>query len=130
MFHNPFVVPPRLTPFIVPPGLNPFTVPPGLDGTYRGTCVICGRGTDTAIAFRGEAEWVIAGGIKLGLPEPQASRMLELATGCDPGNVPVGVITVPYRICAECAAKASPHAPKPGLTSGDMPCYTQPGAAS
>ena len=112
-------------PSTIPPERNPFTVPPGLDGTYRGTCVICGRGTDTAIGFRGEAEYVIAGGIRLGLPEPQARRRLELATGCDPGNVPDRIITHAYRVCAACVERANPNFPRPGLVPDNVPFLEQ-----
>ena len=61
---------------------NKFALPepmpaPGIDGTYDGSCVACLRGTDTGLAFTGEAEWIIAGMMMLGIPEDQATIMVE-----------------------------------------------------
>jgi hypothetical protein len=50
--------------------------------------VACGQGTDTAIAFAGEAEWHIAGLQVLGVPSADAPGVLTAATGCKPDMVP------------------------------------------
>jgi hypothetical protein len=76
--------------------------PPGLNGTYTGSCVVCLQGCDTALAFRGEAEWVLAGLRVLGLPDDEAAKTLTEVTGCAPGMVPDGKITVPVRVCEAC----------------------------
>jgi len=49
---------------------------PGLDGSYRETCIVCLRGTDTGLAFEGEAEWLLAGLEQLGVPEDEAYATL------------------------------------------------------
>ena len=80
---------------------------PGLDGTYRGSCAVCLTGTDTAVAFRGDAEWIIAGVHLLGISINEAALMLSLATGCDPGHAPPGELQYPVLVCRSCA-DASP----------------------
>ena len=103
--------------------------PPGLDGTYRGSCAVCRRGTDTGLVFQGVAEWALAGLQVLGIPEDEAAIMLEQATGCDPGKVPTGEVTLPVRVCRQCAA-ASGTGMTVGLTSsGELPCYRPKGTA-
>ena len=101
--------------------------PPGLDGTWRDSCVVCLQGTDTGLAFVGEAEWVIAGLTVLGIPEDQGTTMISEVTGCAPGNVPLGEVTMHVRVCAKCAAASGM-----GLTVGllsdaaGVPGYRQP----
>lgn len=79
---------------------------PGLDGTYRDSCVVCFRGTDTGLAFSGEGEWAIAGLAALGVPSDHASKLVSLASGIPHGMVPTGRVTVAFRVCAKCAAKS------------------------
>jgi hypothetical protein len=86
------------------------TTQPGLNGDYRGACVVCLKGTDTALAFRGEAEWTLAGLMRLGLPKKEAYATLEaFLTEFQPGHitgmVPPGVIAVPVQVCRRCAGK-------------------------
>lgn len=111
------------------------TTPPGLNGDYRGTCVVCLRGTDTALAFVGEAEWAIAGLKVLGLPKKEAHSTLEaflveFQPGHIPGMVPPGVITIPVQVCQRCAGKVkTAQGPFPvGLLvdEGELPCVVQP----
>jgi hypothetical protein len=64
------------------------------------------KGTDTGLAFKGEAEWAIAGLLRLGVPEDEASATVSLGTDSDPGKVPPGVITVAFRVCKSCADQA------------------------
>jgi hypothetical protein len=73
----------------------------------KGTCAVCLRPTDTGLAFRGEAEWVIAGLMGLRVPQEQAEAMLSGFTGCGPGMVPVGEVTVPVRVCRRCVESAA-----------------------
>jgi hypothetical protein len=65
----------------------------GLDGTGRDSCLFCKRGTDSGLAFRGSAEWVIVALVKLGMMGEVASAL-----------VGEGAVTFPIRVCAECAA--------------------------
>lgn len=86
---------------------------PGLDGSYRDTCVVCLRGTDSGVVFYGEPEWAVAGLDVLGVPEDQAPTIVVNSIG-DPVNntVPDGVVAFPVKVCAECA-EASPWTPGP-----------------
>jgi hypothetical protein len=96
--------------------------PPGIDGTYSGSCVVCLQGCDTALAFRGEAEWIIAGLRVLGLPSGEAEQTLAHATGCDPDMVPNGELTVPVRVCESCV-QATGTGMRVGLAVAEVPIY-------
>lgn len=96
---------------------------PGLDGTYRGSCVVCLRGTDTGLAFVGEGEWAIAGLMRLGIPRGEASIMVSAATGCDPGKVPIEEVMLPVRVCRQCAAASGTGVTVGVLSSGEVPSY-------
>jgi hypothetical protein len=98
--------------------------PPGLDGTYRGTCTVCLRGTDTGIAFFGEAEWVAAGMKVLGIPLEQAAVMISDVTGCGRGKVPAGRFQIVVRVCRDCV-RASGTLLRVGLIPDRIPCYPQ-----
>jgi hypothetical protein len=89
--------------------------PPGLDGTYTGSCVVCLQGCDTALAFRGEAAWVIAGLRVLGLPADEAEETLTEITGNAPGMEPDGELTIPVRVCESCV-----QATKTGMRVGPL----------
>lgn len=87
---------------------------------YSGTCIACMRPTDTGMAFRGVAEWLMAGLIVLGLPEDQAmeiyrqqqrERGIELAEGEAAG----GINEMSIRVCAACVAKCPADFPPPVL---------------
>lgn len=96
---------------------------PGIDGTYRETCVICLTGTDTGLALSGEAEWVAAALNVMGMPMNEAAVLLSNETGCDPGCVPLGNITLTFRVCRACATKAGL---KVSLVSGEtLLAYSQ-----
>ncbi|KJE20366.1 hypothetical protein FF36_05340 [Frankia torreyi] len=79
----------------------------GLQGDHRGTCIACLRPTDTGLAFQGEAEWIFAGLLGLGVPEDQVHPALADLDPAGWGNglVPVGKTAVTVRACAECASK-------------------------
>lgn len=110
---------------------SPFVVPPpGLDGTYVGSCTICLRGTDTALGFRGDAEFVIAGLVTLGIDSmEEADATLRSLTGCDDGMVPTGVLSQVVRVCAECVDKcpAAFPAPVPLMMGAEVPCIEHSG---
>lgn len=95
---------------------------PNLNGDYRDSCVVCLKGTDTGLAFVGEAEWVLAGLRVLGVPDDQASETLGAVTGCQPGMVPDGEITVQLRVCETCA-KATGTGMTVGLVATGVPRY-------
>lgn len=99
-------------------------VHPGLDGTYEGTCIACLTPTDTALAFRGEAKWFIAGLYALGIPEDQAFATAHVIwSESDPmlrkGQVPGGIVTEAIRVCRKCVRSAGPSFPDPVLAIAD-----------
>ena len=100
--------------------------PPGLDGTYRDSCSVCMRGTDTALALTGEAEWVIAGLTMFGLSADVAGVMVSDVTGCDVGMVPAGEVTVFVKLCRDCARASKAGGADVGPITGDVPHYGQP----
>lgn len=72
----------------------------------KGSCTICGRGTDTGVAIRGEAEWAHAALRTLGVPDWEIVNMISVITGCDLGKVPVGVFTMVITICEACCDRS------------------------
>jgi hypothetical protein len=76
--------------------------PPGLDGTYDGSCIVCLEGTDTGLAFRGSAEWSTAGLMVLGVPQDQATAIVQEANGSPAGTLPAGLVTTGVRVCRGC----------------------------
>jgi hypothetical protein len=98
---------------------------PGLRGTYEDSCVVCLRGTDTGLALVGVAEFVVAGHVRLGVPENEAVAMISAATDCKPGVVPVGEFTVLVRVCQECADRTG--ATVGLIASGRVPYYCRNG---
>lgn len=101
---------------------------PGISGDYRDSCVACFQGTDTGLAFVGPAEWAAAGLQVLGVPEDQADLLLLELTGCPPGMVPRGSITVGIRVCKACAASAGMRVARvatgvPGITPPIEPLH-------
>lgn len=102
--------------------------PPNLQGDYRDSCAVCLRGTDTGLAFTGEAEWLIAGLGALGIPDDQASAMGQEffeEKGADPGMVLSGEHTMAVQVCAECVAKVEPSFPAPGIPAFGLPGIRQ-----
>lgn len=78
---------------------------PGPDGSYRDSCVVCLMETDTGLGFGlAEAPWAMAGLGLLGMSERDTVLVISEATGCEPGNVPDGDVTVLVRVCASCMA--------------------------
>lgn len=69
----------------------------------KGSCVICGKGTDTAIMVRGRGEFAI-GVLRLcGVSEWEAAITISNCTGCDIGKIPVGEFDTLMMICVACA---------------------------
>lgn len=105
-----------------------------------GSCISCFRaGTSTMVVFRGEAEWIVGGLASVGgLAADRAVRTFAVLAAEEldsaPGTVPSGVVTLPVRLCPECAARNG--VPAPALSAeGDVragkpvPSYGQPGVA-
>ena len=104
---------------------SPDGMPPPRQGSARGdTCVLCLRETDTGLSFSGDAEWVIAGLIVLGVPEELATNMVSSATGDEAGLLPGGQITFPVRVCRRCAVAGGVRLPV-GLISCVIPDIAQ-----
>jgi hypothetical protein len=55
-------------------------------------------------------------------PEDEAAQMLTYTTGCAPGMVPDGELTIPVRVCESCVKRGHPRM-HVGLVSGGLPVY-------
>jgi hypothetical protein len=79
------------------------------------SCIGCFRGdVDTAVAFRGEAEFIMAGlHVMCGIPEDQSEALVHMYAredlGCEPGMVPGGEFTMIVQLCQECADRTGAH---------------------
>jgi hypothetical protein len=95
---------------------------PGLDGTYRDTCIVCMRATDTQLAFEGTAEWIMAGLMVLGIPKPEAARIASQTPGDDPEH-----LVMQMRVCGRCVARCpAPYpAPRVVMEGGTIPCIAR-----
>ena len=80
------------------------------DVRYRyepGSCIVCGQGTDTGFASKGEAEWhMVTLIMKLGLREEEASTLVSIGTGNEPGTVPDGRFVLGYKLCGNMRGEA------------------------
>lgn len=99
--------------------------PPGVDGTWRDSCVVCFRGTDTALGFEGPGEWIIAGLSILGVPVDQAGALVSMSTGCELGEVPPGRIRLVFRVCQACVDKSGTGFPV-ALATDRIPHICEP----
>lgn len=88
-----------------------------------GSCVVCMRGTDTALAFQGSPEWCIGGLHALGLPVDEAVATFTNGYG---EHVPEWMIAT-YRVCAECVGNIDAEFPEPALIlpGAEIPSITQ-----
>src|SRR4051812_26318089 len=68
-------------------GVTGAVPPPGIDGTSRGSCFVCLRGTDTALRLRGDAEWIVAGLVALGVPGRELPQIMSSTYGTPRGRV-------------------------------------------
>jgi hypothetical protein len=87
-----------------------------------GSCIVCGYGTDTGLAFQGEPEWCIAGLVVLGLDAVEAEATFRTGIGRGPNDLVPGFATVTYRVCAACVAKTPFPAPVLILSGAEVPC--------
>jgi hypothetical protein len=95
----------------------------GIAGDYNGSCVVCGRDTDTALGFRGRTEWLIEALVALGVPEPEAVTMVDRFS--QPGGVmPDGRHFLGVQVCSACVAAAAPRFPKPAVVVPGKPVPT------
>jgi hypothetical protein len=92
---------------------------PGLQGDYRDTCFICFQGTDSALGFKGSADWWAAGLIILGVPENEAINYVENFAHADVDHPDVMVI----RVCSQCATRAGFEA---HWVDGPIKAYHEP----
>lgn len=91
--------------------INEATLDYGTDGSGRllakpkaeDPCVVCLCATDTGLGFTGEAEYIHAALMTLGLSHDRAFLMLE----SEPGMVPAGELTRVFRVCEDCVAKCN-----------------------
>lgn len=95
-----------------------------------GLCLACLTPTDTALAFRGDAEFHIAAVMSITKdPIEIASKTYERASGADPGKVFDGVHDVIFRLCEECASRAKlPRKPVLLTPNAEIPTFVQPAA--
>jgi len=89
---------------------------------------VCLTPTDTGLMLEGEAEFLTAALVRLGIPEDQAVEMVgQLAQdeyGCDPGKVPTSDMSVGVTVCSSCAAKTG-FKVRLKLPVGEMMAYRQ-----
>jgi hypothetical protein len=103
-----------------------------LQGNHTGTCVVCIKPTDTALAFKGDPEWAIAGLQMLGLTPDHAYRTLLVAWreryGTQDGQVPDHEVCEAIRVCRGCVRACSALFPDPGLAVAEayVPVIEQP----
>jgi hypothetical protein len=98
---------------------------PGLQGPYEQSCVICLKPTETGLELEGMPEFVLAGVIKMGVPEEQAHIILAVLWGKEPGQVPDGIVKTPIPVCAEDADRAGMKAGLVGVPGGQIRVYEQ-----
>jgi hypothetical protein len=106
-----------------------------------GSCISCFRAaTSTLVVFRGEAQWIIGGLASVGgLPVDRAVRTFTVLAAeeldCAPGALPAGILTIPVRLCRECAARngvpaAAMSAEADVRAGAPVPTYGQPGISA
>jgi hypothetical protein len=77
-----------------------------LDPSFDGSCVVCGRFTETEVSADGDAEFPISFLVRIGLTHFEARSMIHGAVAHmkqDPDDDFVGE----YRLCSDDALKAS-----------------------
>jgi hypothetical protein len=93
-----------------------------------GSCIVCGEGTDTGLAVRGEADWHATVLIKLGVPADQALDTVDYGSpGRLPGRLPGERYVELYRVCARCvrSSGAGFRAPVLAVPGADVPVIAQ-----
>lgn len=91
-----------------------------------GSCVICGCGTDSGLAFAGDLEWLAGGLVAMGVPTQEAIAMIERFPE-NIGQLDDGDLSATFRVCAPCVAAAQPDFPAPVLLvqGAEVPCIRQ-----
>lgn len=108
-------------------------------------CMVCfAEGTETMVAFHGNAAWLVAGLVFMGVPEDEADNTLRhiwqttrgrfgsglkaVATKQEKGlgPLPVGSHRMYFSVCIRCAES---HNVQWGVDES-VPCYTQPEIAN
>lgn len=83
------------------------------------SCVACLRkNTDTVLAFKGDAEWVAAGLMALGVPEDEAGSTVAYALTGRVDEVPEGEVSMIFRVCETCAER--PGFPVVPVAAGEV----------
>lgn len=75
-----------------------------------GSCISCLQGTDTALGFCGDLEWVAAGLMNLGLPSNEAIVLVEQTPFPQDAK---GRNEAVFQVCASCVSET--NLPAPGL---------------
>jgi hypothetical protein len=102
-------------------------VEPGLDGSFRESCIVCMRGTDTGLGVIGEPEWQIAVLVVLGVPTDEAVatwRVFAAELAADPSSGPQDEVHR-IRVCRSCADASGSGLQVAPLT-GPVPGYRAP----
>lgn len=86
-------------------------------GPFSGTCIVCLKPTDTAVAFLGPPEMAMGALMAMGVPEDQAVATIE--AGMEPLDY-VLRSPIALRVCATCATRAHLSV---GPADGDVPLY-------
>lgn len=90
------------------------------------SCIMCGQGTDTAIAVVGPPEFHAVILARLGMPDAQAIACVNLAV--DKGQHPDDTTPGYVRVCATCCAAAELSQPGLMIEGGEVPVYQVPPA--
>jgi hypothetical protein len=74
------------------------------------SCIACYRGdTTTMLGLKGEAEFMIATLMRAGVPQDEATQVIDGVAhdryGCDRGKVPTTDMELAVRLCVDCGAK-------------------------
>lgn len=104
---------------------NAFNLPDHLG--KRGSCIACLTGTDTALGFRGDIDWVAGGLVALGVPTEQAIATVENS------DIPVnlyGQFEAIFQVCTNCCTKSSLPAPVLIHSGVSVPTLEQPGGGA
>jgi hypothetical protein len=76
---------------------------PGSQGNGTGTCISCLRFTGLRAGAEGEATWIVARLVRLGLSKDQAHAAVHGQAG---GLDPDGRVTLVVPVCERCAPRA------------------------
>lgn len=91
-----------------------------------GSCIVCLRGTDTALAFRGDVNEIAAGLVAIGVPIRDAIATVQAY----PPEADAAGPHYTVRVCSTCVRQNAPRLPEPALAipGAEIPCISR-GAA-